>query len=185
MTPWRTVVLCSNLFRLDRDMNHVIRLLIKRCSILTLHCNCQWRRKKKQFSLMNTRGSLSTTSGTHSIIWQVNVQTLLSETQTVPYMPPPLQIGSSWRCRPSGRRCRRWVRPGKHTAPPTPFPDGPCSSGDPPCRTAGEDGGRRAQIKTGSALSRALNSSKRWTSAGTLFCGSGGGRSRKEELSSP
>lgn len=58
-------------------------------------------------------------------------------------MPQLQWSGSSWRCRPSCRRCGRWVPPGRHTAPPTLAPAGPCSSGDPPCRTGKGERKRR------------------------------------------
>lgn len=66
------------------------------------------------------------------------------------YTPPRQRSGSSWRCRPSCRWCRRWVLPDRRTAPPTPSPDGPCSSGDPPCRTEGEEregGGEKTELQ--------------------------------------
>lgn len=69
----------------------------------------------------------------------------------IAYMPPQQWSGSSWRCRPSGRWCRRWVQPGRHTAPPTPSPGGPCSSGGPPCRTEG--GKERREERGGEEVS--------------------------------
>jgi len=53
-------------------------------------------------------------------------------------MPPQQSSGSSLHCHPYGRQCSRWAPPGMHIAPPTPSPGGPCSSGDPPCKTVGE-----------------------------------------------
>lgn len=60
-------------------------------------------------------------------------------------MPQQQRSGSSWRCHLSCRWCRRWVLPDRHTAPPTPSPGGPCSSGDPPCRTGGEERGEEVR----------------------------------------
>lgn len=68
----------------------------------------------------------------------------------IAYMLQQQWSGSSWRCRPSCRRCRRWVLPDRHTAPPTPSPGGPCSSGDPPCTTEGEEREEEVRKQSGS-----------------------------------